>query len=191
RRQGGLDEVDLYLSRRVVHPEHRILVEVRLRGSAPLDRNLLKPRSADAIEHRSLYLGFRRAEVDDHARIYGRGELLDRQTAVATDGDIGNDGDVGAIGSRDRESLPLASRALLSPARLLGREIEHLQHSLRVESLTGNTFEQVLRECDRLAARGMRELVDETLRGPDVPVVTRCAPKAGGNAGRQLARVHR
>jgi len=39
-----------------VHPQHRVLIEVRLLRRAALDENLLKPRRADAIEHRTLHL---------------------------------------------------------------------------------------------------------------------------------------
>ena len=172
----------------MVHAQHRILVEVRLRRRATLNRDFLKPRRADAIEHRALHLRLGAAQVDDGAGINGSGELLDLEFARLTHGDIGDDRDVRVVRKTNGESLPLAAWTLLSPVCLLRSKLQHGDHLVRVKPWAGRHGGQhVERKREWLLPRGVGEFVHETLRGPHVAVVTRRTPKSGGTAPAQFA----
>src|SRR5512146_1084192 len=173
---------------------HPVLIEVALRPGPMLDRQLLEPRGADAVEHRALHLTLRRAQIDDGAGIDDGGQFPDREIAILTHGDVGDDRDVGVVGVGDREALALAprTRRASTPARLFGRAPQYVRHLRGLEPSPGagrNRREQIERERDRIAAGRVGELVDETLRRPNVAVVARRAPIAGWNTGRQFARL--
>ena len=175
----------------MVHAQHRILIEVRLRRRTTLDRDFLEPGGADAIQHRALHLRLGAAQVHDGARINGSGELLDFEFARLTHRDIGDDRNVCVVRETDGEALPLATRTLLSPLCFLGGELQHGNHLGRVKPRRcGDRGQHVERKRERFLPGGVREFVHKTLRRPHVAVVARRTPIPGGNAPAQFAGAH-
>ncbi len=67
RRIVCLQEMDFDLRRRLHHSNRRILVEIRLRRAAVLDRDLVARQMAQPFDHRSLHFVQRAAPINDMA----------------------------------------------------------------------------------------------------------------------------
>ena len=67
--------------RRVVHPRHRVVVEVRLFDSAVGGGDLADHREARAQYRRAFELRLHAIGVDDHARIHGKVDARNANTA--------------------------------------------------------------------------------------------------------------
>ncbi len=66
----------------LVHPQRLVLMEVRFRHAAAIDRDIAAQRRAQAVDHRALRLLYDAGRVDDTAAVDGADDTVDAHPAL-------------------------------------------------------------------------------------------------------------
>ena len=155
-----LQEVDLDVPGRLVHPHQPVIVERGLLRAAVDKRRLLRHHGAHAVDDRALHLVHRVQRVDDLAAdVGGDPHLVHLHAVLRVHGDFGDLREVPEVRVKEGDAHAGALRQLaLAPAGLLGGEPQYAFRALcvevvpRVRQQLARRVEQREAELDRVLA---------------------------------------
>src|SRR5215471_5616132 len=108
----------------LVHPQHPVVVEVRLLHLAVLERDLAVQGGGQPVDDRALDLALHDIGVRRHAAVDRRDDAVDLWSSVRRDRDLGDLRAPAAEGEHHRDAAEDASGKRLAPVRLLRGELE-------------------------------------------------------------------
>src|SRR5262249_56928635 len=117
----------------LVHPEHLVVVEVRLHERAVGHGPALLERVADAEEQRALDLRTGAVGIHDDAAVHRAHDLFDlnlaaRRIDARLDDRAGPAGRLLLLRADTRDATPGVGRQRRAPAGFLGRQTDHPRH---------------------------------------------------------------
>src|SRR6266849_1768727 len=152
--------------RRLVDPQHTVVVEVVLFHAAVLECDLAPQRRADPEDDPALDLRLDGVRVHDRPAVDRRHHALDPHDAGLRDADLGDLGDVAPKGVQQGYATRAPGRQRATPSGLLGGELEHRASARRLVEERPPLGDRILR--GRRRGR-VHEAFDheDVVRGPE------------------------